>query len=57
MSGYSPEAGGGKTDFVYRLKARFLAKPCASHTILEMVRSCLDEKAPVAELGEAGQAK
>jgi PAS domain S-box-containing protein len=57
MSGYSPEAGGGKTDFVYRLKARFLAKPCASHTILEMVRSCLDEKESVAELGEAGQAK
>jgi PAS domain S-box-containing protein len=45
MSGYSPEAGGGKTDFIYRLKARFLAKPCASHTILEMVRSCLDDHA------------
>jgi two-component system cell cycle sensor histidine kinase/response regulator CckA len=47
MSGYSPEAGGGNTDFVYRLKARFLAKPCATRTILEAVRSCLDEKASV----------
>jgi CheY-like chemotaxis protein len=45
MSGYSPEAGGGKTDFVYRLKARFLAKPCATRTILEAVRGCLDEPA------------
>jgi PAS domain S-box-containing protein len=53
MSGYSPEAGGGKTDFVYRLKARFLAKPCATGTILEAVRSCLDEKASIAPSGEA----
>jgi CheY-like chemotaxis protein len=45
MSGYSPEAGGGKTDFVCRLNARFLPKPCATHTILEAVRSCLDDPA------------
>jgi len=45
MSGYSPEAGGGKTDFVYRLNARFLAKPCATRTILEAIRSCLDDPA------------
>jgi CheY-like chemotaxis protein len=45
MSGYSPEAGGGKTDFVYRLKAHFLPKPCASHTLLETVRNCLDDQA------------
>jgi hypothetical protein len=45
MSGYSREAGGGKTDFVHRLNAPFLAKPCASHTILEAVRGCLDEPA------------
>jgi PAS domain S-box-containing protein len=57
MSGYSPEAGGGKTDFVFRLKARFLAKPCATGTILEAVRSCLDEKPPAAAPGEAGCAK
>jgi PAS domain S-box-containing protein len=57
MSGYSPEAGGGKTDFVYRLKARFLAKPCATGAILEAVRSCLDEKPPGAAPFEAGCAK
>ena len=45
MSGYSPEAGGGKTDFVSRLNARFLPKPCASRTLLEAVRSCLDDPA------------
>jgi CheY-like chemotaxis protein len=56
MSGYSPEAGGGKTDFVSRLNARFLPKPCATRTILEAVRSCLDEKEPVAAPGEAGRA-
>jgi CheY-like chemotaxis protein len=54
MSGYSPEAGGGKTDFLSRLNARFLAKPCASRTLLEAVRSCLDEKPPGAAPGEAG---
>jgi two-component system, cell cycle sensor histidine kinase and response regulator CckA len=43
MSGYSPEAGGGKTDFVSRLSACFLSKPCAARTLLEAVRSCLDD--------------
>jgi PAS domain S-box-containing protein len=43
MSGYSPEAGGGNTDFVSRLNAGFLPKPCASRTILEAVRNCLDD--------------
>jgi two-component system cell cycle sensor histidine kinase/response regulator CckA len=43
MSGYSPEAGGCNTDFVSRLSARFLAKPCASRTILKTIRSCLDD--------------
>jgi FixJ family two-component response regulator len=45
MSGYSPEAGGGNTDFVSQLNAGFLPKPCASRTILEAVRNCLDEPA------------
>jgi PAS domain S-box-containing protein len=45
MSGYSPEAGGGKTEFISRLRAGFLPKPCASRTLLETVRSCLDEHA------------
>ena len=45
MSGYSIEATGGNTDFVSRLNAHFLAKPCPSRTLLEMVRSCLDDPA------------
>jgi PAS domain S-box-containing protein len=45
MSGYSSEAVGCNTDFVSRLSARFLAKPCASRTILNTVRSCLDDPA------------
>ena len=40
-----PDSLSGKTDFVHRLNAPFLAKPCASHTILEAVRGCLDEPA------------
>ena len=43
LSGYSVDVAGGKTDFVQRLKGRFLQKPCASRTILETVRSCLDD--------------
>jgi two-component system cell cycle sensor histidine kinase/response regulator CckA len=42
LSGYSVDVAGGKTDFVDRLKGRFLQKPCASRTILQTVRSCLD---------------
>ena len=42
LSGYSPDLAGGNTNFIDRLKARFLQKPCASRTILETVRSCLD---------------
>jgi two-component system, cell cycle sensor histidine kinase and response regulator CckA len=45
MSGYTPDAVCGKTDFVHRMKAPFLQKPCPSRTILEMVRSCLDGSA------------
>jgi CheY-like chemotaxis protein len=57
MSGYSPEDGGGKTDFLYRLNACFLPKPWATRTILEAVRSCLDAKEPAAAPGEAGRAE
>ena len=44
MSGYSPAAACGQTDFVYRKKAPFLQKPCGSRTVLERVRSCLDDQ-------------
>ncbi len=41
-SGYSPDIAGSNTDFIRRLKAHFLPKPCPSHLILQTVRSCLD---------------
>ena len=47
MSGYSADAARGETDFVHRLGGCFLQKPCASRTILETVRRCLDDNAPV----------
>jgi len=45
ISGYSVDIVGGKADFVDRVGGRFLQKPCASRTMLETIRSCLDETA------------
>ncbi len=45
LSGYSSDIASGKRDFISRLNARFLRKPCPSRTILETVRSCLDQNA------------
>ena len=47
MSGYSADAARGETDFVHRLGGCFLQKPCASRTILETVRRCLDDTVSV----------
>jgi two-component system, cell cycle sensor histidine kinase and response regulator CckA len=47
MSGYNADVAGGKTDLVQRMEGCFLQKPCASRTILETVRRCLDDNAPV----------
>ena len=45
MSGYSADVAGGDTGFIGRIGGCFLQKPCASRTILETVRRCLDENA------------
>ena len=47
MSGYNADVVGGKTDLAQRMEGCFLQKPCASTTILEAVRRCLDDNAPV----------
>ena len=49
MSGYSAEAIGKDSEFFHRSGVFFLHKPCAARTLLETVRSCLDQaeaKAP-----------
>ena len=45
ISGYSVDIGGGKADFLDRMGGRFLQKPCPSRTMLETIRTCLDETA------------
>jgi len=43
MSGYvAADLTGGDTDFLDRMQGCLLPKPCASRTILETVRRCLD---------------
>ena len=42
MSGYSSDIIDGDTDYVGRMGACFLQKPCTARTILETVRRCLD---------------
>jgi len=44
MSGYSAETLGKGTDFLRRTRSHFLQKPCATSTLVESVRKCLDEK-------------
>lgn len=42
MSGYSPDIAGKDTDFFRKSSTCFLQKPCASGTLLNLVRHCLD---------------
>ncbi|HEV2390728.1 MAG TPA: GAF domain-containing protein [Verrucomicrobiae bacterium] len=42
MSGYSGDLLGTNTEFVRRINARFLAKPCNPSRLLDTIRSCLD---------------
>jgi CheY-like chemotaxis protein len=44
MSGYSAEVMGKGTEFMRRTRSGFLQKPCATSTLLQSVRQCLDEK-------------
>jgi PAS domain S-box-containing protein len=43
LSGYSGEALGADTNFIQRIHARFLQKPCSWRTLLQEVRRSLDE--------------
>ena len=43
MSGYSADVIGSDTEFFRRAGSYFLHKPCASRTLLDAVRRCLDE--------------
>ena len=42
MSGYSSDIAGKDTDFFRKSSTWFLQKPCASGTLLNLVRHCLD---------------
>jgi CheY-like chemotaxis protein len=43
MSGYSEKVVGRDTDFFRRTRSQFLQKPCATRTLAETVRRCLDQ--------------